>query len=43
MHILLNNFQQGEKYTAEIASHHADLRREEEFTNQKFIYFISTD
>ena len=35
MHTFLNNFQQGEKYSAQIASHHTELRKEEKLTNQK--------
>ena len=34
MHTFLDNFHQGEKYSAQIASHNADLRREEKFTDQ---------
>ena len=29
MHTFLDNFQQGEKYSAQISSHQAELRREE--------------
>ena len=35
MHIFLDNFHQGGKYSAQIASHQAELRREETFTDQK--------
>ena len=35
MHIFLDNFRQGRKYSAQIASHQAELRREETFTDQK--------
>ena len=35
MHTFLNNFHQGGKYSAQIASHQAELRREEIFTDQK--------
>ena len=35
MHILLNKFHQGKKYTIKIASHRAELRREGKFTDQK--------
>ena len=35
MHTFLNTFQQGGKYSAQIASHQAELRREETFTDQK--------
>ena len=31
MNILLDNFYQGGKYSAQIASHQAELRREENF------------
>ena len=33
MHTFLDNFHQGKKYSAEIASHQAELRREETFTS----------
>ena len=35
MHTFLNNFHQGGKYSAQMDSHHAELRREETFTDQK--------
>ena len=35
MHTFLDNFQQGGKYSAQIASHQAELRIEEKFTDQK--------
>ena len=35
MHTFLDNFYQGGKYSAQIASHQAELRREEKFTDQK--------
>ena len=35
MHIFLDNFQQGGKYSSQIASHQAELRREEKFTDKK--------
>ena len=35
MHTLFDNFHQGGKYTAQIAIHAAELRREENFTDQK--------
>ena len=38
MHIFLDYFHQVGKYTAQIESHQAELRREENFTDQK--YFI---
>ena len=34
MHTFLDNFEQGGKYSAQIASHQAELRREEKFTDQ---------
>ena len=41
MHIFLDNFYQGGKYTAQIASHLAELRREEIFTDQKSLSIAS--
>ena len=38
MHTLLENFHQGGKYYSQIASHQAELRREEKFTDQKIFY-----
>ena len=35
MRKFLDNFHQGGKYSARIASHQAELRREEKFTDQK--------
>ena len=35
MNTFLDNFHQGGKYSAQIASHQAELRREEKFTDQK--------
>ena len=35
MHTFLDNFHQGGKYSAQIASHKAELRREEKFIDQK--------
>ena len=35
MHTFLDNFHRGVKYSSQIASHQAELRREEKFTNQK--------
>ena len=45
MHILLDNFHQGGKYTAHIASQKAELRIEGKFTDQKYlsITYICTD
>ena len=42
MHIFLKNFCQGGEYTSQISSHQAELRREEIFTDQNIISFIST-
>ena len=41
MHTFLDNFQQGGKYSARIASHQAELRREEKFTDQKSLNILS--
>ena len=41
MHIFLDNFQLGRKYSAQIASHQAELRREETFTDQKSLNISS--
>ena len=35
IHIFLDNFHQGGKYSAQITSHQAELRREEKFNDQK--------
>ena len=35
MHTFLDNFHQGRKYSAQIASHQEQMRREENFTDQK--------
>ena len=37
MYILLDNFHQDGKYTAKIASHQGELRREEKCTDQKHL------
>ena len=37
MHTFLNNFHQGGNYSAQIASHKAELRREGKFTDQKYL------
>ena len=37
MHIFWDNFLQGGKYTSQIASHQAELRREGKFTYQKYL------
>ena len=41
MHTFLDNFHQGGKYSAQIASHQAKLRREENFTDQKSLNISS--
>ena len=35
MHTFLDNFEEGGRYSAQKASHQAELRREENFTDQK--------
>ena len=41
MHIFLDNFHQGGKYSAYITIHQAELRREGKFTDQKYLYILS--
>ena len=41
MHTFLDNFHQGGIYSAQIASHQAELRREEKFTDQKSLNMSS--
>ena len=41
MHTSLNKFHQGGKYSALIASHQAELRKEEKFTDQKSLKISS--
>ena len=41
MHTFLDNFHQGGKYSAQIANHQAELRREEKFTDQKSLNISS--
>ena len=41
MHTFLENFHQGGKYSAQIASHQAELRREGNFTDQKSLKISS--
>ena len=41
MHTFLENFHQGGKFSAQIASHQAELRREEKFTDQKSLNISS--
>ena len=45
LHIFLDNFHQGGKYTVQIASHQADLRRGGKFTDQNSlsISYLQTD
>ena len=40
MHKFLDNLHQGGKYSAHIASHQAELSREEKFTDQKYLYLF---
>ena len=41
MHIFLENFHQGGKYSAQIANHQAELRMEGKFTDQKSLSISS--
>ena len=41
MHTFLDNFHQREKYSAQLASHQAKLRREENFPDQKCLNILS--
>ena len=41
MHTFLDNFEEDGKYSAQIASHQAELRREENFTDQKSLNISS--
>ena len=41
MNTFLDNFHQGGKYSAQIVSHQAELRREEKFTDQKSLNISS--
>ena len=41
MHTFMDNFHQGGKYSAQIASHQEELRREEKFTDQKSLNISS--
>ena len=41
MHTFLDNFNQSGKYSAQIASHQAGLRREEKFTDKKSLNISS--
>ena len=39
MHTFMDNFHQGEKYYAQVASHQEKLRREETFTDQNIYLY----
>ena len=41
MHIFLDNFHQSGKYSDQVASHQAELRREEDFTGQNILNISS--
>ena len=41
MNILFDNLHQGGRYTAQMSSHQAELRREETFTDQKYLSIAS--
>ena len=41
MHTFLDNFEEGGKYSAQIASHQAELRREEKIKDQKSLNISS--
>ena len=41
MHMFLDKFHQGGKYSAQIAIHKAELRIEETFTDQKYLSITS--
>ena len=41
MHTFLDNFHQGGKYSAQIASHQSGLRKEEKITDQKYLSISS--
>ena len=41
MHTFLDNFRQGEKYSDQIASHQAELSREEYFIDKKYLSISS--
>ena len=45
MHIFLDNFHQGGNYMKKIANHQAELRREGNFTDKKYlsITYLQTD
>ena len=37
MHTFMGNFQQGGKYSDQLASHQVELMKEENFTDQKYL------
>ena len=39
MHIFLDNFQQGGKYTKKVANHQAELRKDEKFPDKNLYLF----
>ena len=41
MHVFLDKFHQGGKYTAQISSHQSELKIEGKFTDQKSLYITS--
>ena len=41
IYIFLDNFHRGGNFSAQIASHYAELRREETFTDQKYLFISS--
>ena len=41
MHISMDNFHQGGKYYARLSSHQAELRREGNLTDQKYLFISS--
>ena len=41
MHIFMDNFRQGVKYSARIASHQAELKKEENFKDKKSLNISS--
>ena len=41
MHTFMDNFYQGGKYSARIVNQQAELRTEENFTNQKYLSILS--
>ena len=45
MRTFLDNFHQGGKYSAQMASHQAELKKEENFTHKKYlsISYLQTD